>query len=58
MKMQPTERETIVVNDQSDKGLYPKQTKNSYNSMSKNKTIQLKNDQRKCQLTEEWIKEM
>ena len=39
MKMQPTERETIVVvNDQSDKGLYPKYIKISYNSMSKNKT--------------------
>ena len=59
MKMQQTERETILVNDQSDKGLYSKYIKISYNSMSKNKTNNsIKNGQRKCPLTEEWTKKM
>ena len=42
MRRPPTEWEKIFANDLCNKGYYTKYTKNSYNSVSKKETVQLK----------------
>ena len=41
-KRQPSEWETIIANETTDKELFPKYTSSSYNSMPENQTTQSK----------------
>ena len=42
VKRQPSEWETIIANETTDKELFPKYTSSSYNSMPENQTTQSK----------------
>ena len=46
VKRQPSEWEKIIANETTDKGLFPKYTSSSYNSIPEKQTIQSKSGEK------------